>query len=198
MAGFNFDAARRWAHGLARTPVARRDDDKLLFVDAEATGGQPLLLDTCVYIDQMRDRTPAELDGLLTTRQLHHSTVAIQELMHVVGVLNPADRRTAAAIAEVEVQIKAMLAHRIRIPDADVLGRAALLSGTLCRLRGYDKDNKRRALHDCVLLLQALNEGFVLLTANTADFDILAQMVPGARVLFYRRTSGTAGVSPAS
>jgi len=188
VARFDFDAARRWAQGVAKGATRRRDDSALPFVDASSLGGQPLLLDTCVYIDQVQDRTPAALDELISTRLVHHSTVAIQELMHMVGVLDPSDRRTEGSIAKVRAQFERMLPHRIRTPDADVLGRAALLSGILCRLQGYDKDSRMRALRDCVLLLQALEEGFVLLTANIADFDILAQMVPGARTLFYRRT----------
>lgn len=188
MARFDFDAARRWAQGIEKGPIRRRDVGELPFVDAGALLGQPLLLDTCVYIDQIQDRTPAALDELMSTRLVQHSTVAIQELMHMVGALDPSDRRTEGSIAKVRTQFEMMLPHRIRAPDADVLGRAALLSGVLCRLQGYDKDSRMRALHDCVLLLQALKEGFVLLTANIADFDILAQMVPGSRVLFYRRT----------
>lgn len=188
MTDFDFEGARRWAQGIDKRQVRRRDDSGLPFVDTGVLGGPPLLLDTCVYFDQMRDHTPAALDELLARRSTYHSTVAIQELMHTVGVLNPSDPRTAGAVAGVGAQIKTMRRHRIRTPDADVLGRAALLSGVLCRLRGYDKDNKLRALQDCVLFLQALKEGFVVLTANIADFDILAQMVPGARVLFYRRT----------
>lgn len=190
MAGFDFDAARRWAQGIATRPIARRDDSDLPFVEAGAPGGHELLLDTCVYIDQMTSRTPAAVDNLISTRLANHSTVAIQELMHTVGVLDPSDRRTAGAVAAIGDQIRAMPSRRIRTPDADVFGRAALLSGILCRLRGYDRDGKLRALQDCVLFLQALKEGHALLTANTGDFDILSQMVPGARVLFYNRTEG--------
>jgi hypothetical protein len=43
------------------------------------------LLDTCVYIDQMQDRSPQALDELVALRQVNHSTVAIQELMHTVA-----------------------------------------------------------------------------------------------------------------
>ncbi len=188
MAAFDFGAARRWAHGIDRVPLRRRDDSELPFVGAGALGGQPLLLDTCVYIDQMRDHTPIALDELLAARFVNHSTVAIQELMHSVGVLDPSDPRTARAIAAVGAQIRTMRPHRTYTPDADVLGRAALLSGILCRRRGYNKDSKLRALQDCVLFLQALKEGFVLLTENTADYDILSQMVPSTRMLFYRNT----------
>lgn len=145
------------------------------------------MLDTCVYIDQMQDRSPQALDDLITQRQVNHSTVAIQELMHAVGVLNPSDVRTASVIAEIGKQIKAMPPHRIFAPDIEILGRAALLSGILCRLQGYGKNGKLRALQDCALFLQAQKLGLVVLTANVRDYDILLQLIPAGRTLFYRR-----------
>jgi len=187
VAEFDFDAARRWARLDPQRTLARRDDQELPFVDARRIGGQGLLLDTSVYIDQMQDRSPQVLDDLIAQRQVNHSTVAIQELMHTVGVLDPSDARTAAVIAEIAKQIKAMPPHRVFAPDIEVLGRAALLSGILCRLQGYQKDGRLRALQDCVLLLQAQKLGLVVLTANVSDFDILLQFIPSGRALFYRR-----------
>jgi len=108
--------------------------------------------------------------------------------MHTVGVLDPADRRTAGVVAQIGKQIKAMPPHRVFAPDTDVLGRAALLSGVLCRLQGYDKDSRLRALQDCVLFLQAQTLGLVVLTANVKDFDILLQLIPTGRAQVYRRT----------
>ncbi len=52
-----------------------------------------------------------------------------------VGALNPSDRRTANAIAEIGNNIKAMPLHPIFAPGVETLGRAALLSGILCRLQ---------------------------------------------------------------
>lgn len=188
MAAFDFDAARRWARRLEpRRTLARRGDDALPFVDAGRLGGQGLLLDTCVYIDQMQDRSPELLDDLIAQRHVNHSTVAIQELMHTVGALAPSDARTPAAVAEIRKQVRAMPPHRVFAPDTEVLGRAALLSGVLCRLQGYEKDGKLRALLDCVLFVQAQKLGLVVLTANVGDFDILLQLVPAGRALFYRR-----------
>jgi hypothetical protein len=184
---FDFDAARRWARFDPEKTLARRTGDELPFVKAGLIGGQGLLLDTCVYIDQMQDRTPQMLDDLIAQRQVNHSTFAIQELMHIVGVLSPSDARTAGVITEIGKQIKAMPPHRIFAPDAEVLGKAALLSGILCRLQGYEKDGKLRALQDCVLFLQAQKLGLVALTANVGDYDILLQLVPAGRALFYRR-----------
>jgi len=187
VAEFDFDAARRWARFDPQKTLARRGDEELPFVKANLVGGQGLLVDTCVYIDQMQDRSPQVLDDLIAQRQVNHSTVAIQELMHTVGVLSPSDARTAGVITEIGKQINAMPPHRIFAPDAEVLGRAALLSGILCRLQGYEKDGKLRALQDCVLFLQAQKLGLVVLTANVSDYDILLQLLPAGRALFYRR-----------
>jgi hypothetical protein len=187
VAAFDFDTARRWARFDPRRTLARRGDAALPFIDASRVGGQGLLLDTCVYIDQMQNRSPPVLDDLIAQRQVNHSTIAIQELMHTVGVLTPSDRRTPAVVAEIGKQINAMPPHRVFEPDSEVLGRAALLSGILCRLQGYEKDGKLRALQDCVLFLQAQKLGLVLLTANVGDYDILLQLLPTGRALFYRR-----------
>ena len=187
MAEFDFDAARRWARLHPQRTLTRRRDQELPFVDPNQIGGQALLLDTCVYIDQMQDRSPQVLDNLIAQRQVNHSSVAIQELMHTVGVLDPSDVRTGAVIAEIGRQIKAMPPHRIFAPDIEVLGRAALLSGILCRLQGYKKDGKLRALQDCVLFLQAQKLGLVVLTANVSDYDMLLQLIPTGRALFYRQ-----------
>lgn len=188
MAEFDFDAARRWARLEPQKPLARRADAELPFVDARRIGGQGLLLDSCVYIDQMQGRAPPLLDDLIARRQVNHSTVAIQELMHTVGVLSPSDPRTAGVVAEIGKQIKAMPPHRIFAPDAELLGRAALLSGILCRRQGYAKEGRLRALQDCVLFLQARKLGLVVLTANVGDYDVLLQLIPVGRALFYRRT----------
>jgi len=187
VAGFDFDGARRWARFDPQRTLARRRDDELPFVDQRLIAGQGLLLDTCVYIDQMQDRSPRLLNDLIAQREVNHSTVAIQELMHSIGALNPSDARTAGAVAEIGKQIKAMPPHRIFAPDIEVLGRAALLSGILCRLQSYEKDGKLRALQDCVLFLQARKLGLAVLTANAGDYDILLQLIPMGRALFYRQ-----------
>lgn len=155
-------------------------------MDPDRLGGQALLLDTCVYIDQMHARSPETLAALIAARVVNHSTIAIQELMHAVGALDPRDARTRGAIAEIGWLIEAMPAHRVFAPDPEVLGRAALLSGILCRRQGYAADHKLRALHDCVLFLQAQKLGCTVLTSSIVDFDILLQLIPAGRALLYR------------
>lgn len=186
MAGFDVAAARRWARLDPRRTLARRPDAALPFVDVDELAGQPLLLDTCVYIDQMQGRAPALVEQVIDIRQVNHSMVAVQELMHTIGGLDPDDSRTAAVVDAVTDQIQAMPEHRVFTPDAEVLGRAALLAGILSRLQGYARDTRLRALQDCILFLHAQKLGFAVFTANLAEFDLLLQLVPTGRVLFYR------------
>ena len=160
-----------------------RGDDGLPFVNASLIGGQDLLLDTCVYIDQMQDRSPQMLDDpdLAATGQPFNGrdsgVDAHGRRPPPIGCANrgrhcrdpQANQGHAGACA----------------PDVEVLGRAALLSGILCRLQGYEKDGELRALQDCALFLQAQKLGLVVLTANVGD--ILLQLIPTGRALFYRR-----------
>lgn len=187
MSGFDIESALRWARFDPRKVLSRRDDSALPFASAEEIVGQPLLLDTCVYIDQMQARAPVLVEQLVDTRHVNHSSVALQELLHTVGVLNPEDPRTAGVISSVRVQVEAMPDHRVFTPDADLLGRAALLAGMLCRLQGYARDTRFKALQDATLFLQAHKLGFTVLTANIIEFDYMLQLVPTGRVLFYRK-----------
>lgn len=186
MAGFDVAGALRWARFDPRRTLARRPDEALPFARDDELAGQPLLLDTCVYIDQMQGRAPGLVEALIERRQVSHSTVSIQELMHTVGVLDPRDPRTTGVVKTIRTQIEAMPDHRVFVPDAEVLGRAALLAGVLSRVQAYARDARLKALQDCVLFLQAQKLGFTTLTANVTDFDFLLQLVPTGRVLLYR------------
>jgi hypothetical protein len=189
---FSFDASIRWARFDPQRTMSRRGVGDLPFVGEQAEAGQEFLLDTCVYIDGLQGRAPDIVGELLNVRRTNHSTVAVQELMHTVGALDPAHPGTKDVIRQIGIVLDAMPAHRIFTPDADILGRAAHLSGILCRLQGYQKDARLRALQDSVLFLQAQKLGFSVLTANVSDFDYLLQLIPAGRVLFYR-SDGTRG-----
>jgi len=53
---------------------------------------------------------------------------------------------------------------------------------------GHEKDGRLRALQDCVLFPRARKLGLVVLTANVSNYDILLQLIPAGRALFYRQT----------
>lgn len=184
MVGFDFKSAARLARPTA--PLLRRADAALPFLTVADLAGPGILLDTGVYIDQLQGRLDPMVEKLIEHRHAHHSAVAIQELMHTVGVLDPGHAATPNVIDAIEKLVRSMPTHRIRVPDVDTLGRAAVLSGVLCRLQGDQNDHRRKALQDCILFLQAYKDGLTVVTRNVKDFDYLLQILPAGRVLMYR------------
>lgn len=184
MSGFDFDAALRWARRFPNSGLARRSGSALQFFDPRQFD-QILLLDTSVYIDRLQGKISAELRHFLESNAHSHSTISLQEIMLTVGVLDPEDMRTRSVVSKIGALVESIHPHRLHQPDIDTCGRAALLAGTLSRIQGYSKEHRARALSDCTLFLQAQKLGTTLLTRNYADFDILLQMIPSGRVLFY-------------
>lgn len=97
--------AERLRRQAPQTAIQRREDAALPVREGQAHAGRPLLLDTCVYIDQMQGRAPHLVRDLLGIRTVNHGTVAIQDPMHTVGVLDPQAPRNAQAITTIGTAI---------------------------------------------------------------------------------------------
>lgn len=143
------------------------------------------MLDTTVYIDRLQGKISAQLRQFLEDGAYEHSCIAFQEMMVSVGTLNPSDPRTQGVVDRVGAIVASVSPQRIHVPDAELCMEGALLAGTLARIQGYGKEHRFRAVNDCTLFLQSLRLGATLLTRNYADFDILLQMIPSGRVVFY-------------
>jgi predicted nucleic acid-binding protein len=166
--------------------IARRPDDELTFVSTHVGGGNELLLDTNVYIDVLQARAPDEVKRLIAARVLNHSAIAVSELVHAFGRLDPSHPETKSTLKRLEDIIAAMPRHRLTAPSVPVLVEANILAGMIARLRGLTKSDRQPLLNDAILYLQALEQGQTILTRNVADFDALQQLVPEGRILFYR------------
>lgn len=186
----SFDVAvslRRLKPHKKTVPLTRRDDGALLFVEQVDVAGSPLLLDTTVYIDVLQDRLPDAVADLLRVRQLNHSSVALAELSHLLGRLDPAHPQTAKVCRTIEATIESVPQHRLQTPSVAVMGEAGILTGLYARLQGLQKQDKQPLLNDAQLFLQAASQGCYLLTRNIGDMDLLQQLQPSGRVLFYRQ-----------
>lgn len=164
---------RRLKPQKVRGPLARRSDDALPFVAEPVGAGPVLLLDTTVYIDTLQGRLPDEVGKLLTLRQLDHSSVALAELAHAFGRLDPAHPGTAGALRAIEAVIAAVPVHRLAAPSVQATVEAGIIAGTVARLRGLAKTDRQPLFNDAALFLQALEGGSTLLTRNIADLDLL-------------------------
>lgn len=133
------------------------------------------------------DRLPDEIAALLRRRLHHHSSVRLVKLTAGLGELDPTDKRTPrnrAAIEEIIARIGDD--ERMVVPDDHEWAMAGMLAGMLKQTQRYGTEQRRKALADCLLFVSALRDGLILLTANLAEFDLLHQLFPEARVAFYR------------
>jgi hypothetical protein len=180
-------ALRRLKPARRTARLARRPDTALPFISQTAYSGTELLLDTCVYIDSLQGRTPATVDNLLTTRLSNHSGIALAELTHLFGRLDPQDGRTTSVLTQLTGAISDMPSRRLTAPSENVLGQSGILAGLTARLAGVEAGREQALLNDAILYLQAIEQGQTLLTRNVREFDWFDQLLPSNRLLFYRQ-----------
>jgi predicted nucleic acid-binding protein len=166
--------------------LQRRSDSELDFLETIRIKPAKLLYDTTVYIDILRDQFPMTGDVVLRAVEAWHSPVTEAELIAAVGLLEPHHSKTRAVIDRIAAIIDQRPAQRTIVPDVIVWREASILSGILARLQGFDKSQRRRLLNDALLFVTARRHGCTLLTRNVSDFDLMQQLEPAGRVLFYR------------
>jgi predicted nucleic acid-binding protein len=186
---FDLDRAVRWLkpQRRRRSPLRRRPDADLGWVDRVPAVGAPVLLDTTVYVDTLQGRSPAALDAFISLRTCNHSSVCLSELTHAFGRLTPTDPRTGRSLKAIGQTIRDIPAHRLIEPDGAIWGAAGILAGMLFRLGSYPVGTERRCLNDALVYLQGRKLGWPVVTGNINDFDFLNQLVPDGRVLMYRK-----------
>lgn len=145
-----------------------------------------MLLDTTVYIDALQKRLPDAVKALMASRAVEHSAIALGELAHALGRLDPNHPGTPATLGAVKGVIAAVPPYRLSMPSVQATIEAGILAGTLARLRGLPKAQQQPLFNDAALLLQALERGYILLSRNIADMDELSQLLPQTRLLLYR------------
>ncbi len=169
-----------------RQQLKPRADAELNFLDLQAGRPRSLLYDTTVYVDIIQGRFPDSGEPLLRAADAWHSTVAENELASTCGLLDPAHPDTKHVIKQIAGIISRISPHRSLAPDREVWYDAGILTGTIARLQGTSKPDRRRILNDALIFATARKYGHTVLTRNTTDFDFLHQLDPSGRVAFYR------------
>jgi predicted nucleic acid-binding protein len=167
-------------------PLRPRPASELPFLDLHGRPPRSLLYDTTVYVDILQGRFPDRGETLLRASDAWHSTVAEGELATACGLLDPAHPDTPHAVRQIAGIIRRISRHRSLGPDRAIWHQAGALTGTLARLQGLARADRRRILNDALLFATARRYGHTVLTRNTSDFDLLQQLDPSGRVLFYR------------
>ena len=123
---------------------------------------------------------------MLRAADAWHSTVAENELASTCALLDPAHAETREVIRQITAILDRMPPHRTISPDREVWLDAGVLTGTISRLQGIPRSDRRRILNDALIFATARKHGHTVLTRNIVDFDFLHQLDPSGRVLFYR------------
>lgn len=167
-----------------RVNLHYRQRSELPFI-AELRSASKLLLDTTVYIDELQGKLPRDVEWAIRSASLWHSTVTECELAALAGLLDPDHPGTPHAIDQVLASIERRPDHRVVNPDREVWRDAGILAGRLARLQQYGKAEQRKSLNDALIFLSAAKAGLTVLTRNLSDFDLLMQLTPYGKVLFY-------------
>ncbi|MBV9226348.1 MAG: hypothetical protein JOY85_20125 [Acidobacteriaceae bacterium] len=170
-----------------KEPLRARDRSELTFFDQLQRPFPKLLLDTTVYIDEFQGTLPQEVEISLRPTEIWHSTVTESELTALVGLLDPNHPNTRTAVQQVLASVERRPAHRILNPDREVWREAGILVGLLARLQKYEKSEQRRVMNDALIFLSAAKYGCSVLTRNISDFDLLMQLAPYDKSIFYSR-----------
>jgi hypothetical protein len=173
----------RWSRPLAHRPKADLPFDPLQ-VPAEVS----LLFDATVYIDQLKGQLPTAIVNLMASRTILHGAPALAELAVTIGALDPADRRTHAALIPIVETLTRINPSRIIAPSYELWVEAAVMAGILARTQSIPKQDRRKFLNDALLFLQAADSGSVLVSRNSRDLDLLLQLKPQAGVLLYEKS----------
>lgn len=170
-----------------RGPLVPRRVSDLPFLAHLEKFPAKLLYDTTVYIDILQGTFPRDGQFVLRAAEAWHSSISAAELAAPCAFLAPHDPRTSATVKQIVATIEAQPVHRTLTPDHETWLEAAILTGLLSRLQNYAATERRRLLNDALLFSTARKHGLTVLTRNSRDFDLLQQIEPSGRVLFYSR-----------
>ncbi|MGA8153812.1 MAG: type II toxin-antitoxin system VapC family toxin [Terriglobales bacterium] len=180
------DALRRLRPDKQRAQLRPRPESELEFIATTSHRPAKLLYDTTVYIDILQGRFPQQGEAMLRATEAWHSPVTEAELAATCGLLDPAHPQTPVIIEQITAVIDRRPGYRTITPDPKIWREAGVLSGTLARTQGYGKEQRRRVLNDALLFATARKHGCAVLSRNVRDFDLLQQLDPSGKVMFYR------------
>lgn len=151
------------------------------------------MLDTNVFINALAGRGPPVLRALIEALpRVFVAAPTRAELAWVRGRLDPDHAGSARVVTTYEALLSRIDPAKVLVPtDADWLAAGELAGRAARALAGGGRKiatafDRVELISDALTTILAVRVGFTVVTED-ADFDILAQLVPGLQVLFYDR-----------
>jgi predicted nucleic acid-binding protein len=144
-----------------------------------------MLLDSTFYIDLLQGRLPLELRPFTVGGRAWHSVVSLGELAFSLGKLDPRHPETKTVTQQLASVLDRAPPERTLAPQRADWREASIACGILARTQSHAAADQRRVLNDCLIFFSAFRQGCTVLTRNIADFDLLLQLMPQGKVVFY-------------
>ena len=141
--------------------------------------------DTNVYIRSTAGTVSDAVAVLLDEGRLFHCSVCLAELMTGIANADPNHPRWRETRDLYRSLIGRFPQNRILTPDAQTWAEAGLVAGTLARTQNFQRHQRKECLNDALILLTAAKAGLPVLTADRDDFDLIQQLVPQGRFLYF-------------
>ena len=167
-------------------PLRRRAALPFVTDDVRPADIGPIMLDSCVYLDAAKGKLTTGARRLVAASHLFHCSVCVGELVYAFGRLDPTHQDTPATLGILKEILDRVRTDRTVTPDRNAYIDAGLITGTLVRTQGLGKAERRKLMFDALVFLTARRSGFSILTANVNDFDLIQQLVPDGKVVFYK------------
>ena len=179
-------ALRRLKPERKTKPLTPRSRGELAAVAELPPAGRPaLLLDTNVYIFAAAGTLPDAAAAVVERALLFHSSVCLGELAIGVANADPAGPGWRAIRDHYAALIDAVPDARIIVPDDQSWLEAGVIAGTLARTQRFQKHQRKECLNDALILLSAAKAGLPVLTANREEFDLIQQLAPEGRFVYF-------------
>jgi predicted nucleic acid-binding protein len=176
---------RRVKPSKRREPLRRRDGVHFVPDDVVPADVGPVLLDTCVYLDGGKNKLSPGAQRVVAGSLLFHCSVCIGEMAYAFGRLDPAHPDTPAALDFMSETLSRVRIYRTVAPNRDAYVEAGIITGTLVRTQNLGAPERRKLMHDVLIFLTARQIGYPVLTANAKDFDLIQQLAPDGKVIYY-------------
>jgi len=145
----------------------------------------PVMLDTNVYIHSAAKTLPPAIAWLAHQNRLYHCSVCLGELLTGVANADPSQPGWTTLRNHYVSELASLPQNRILTPDAAIWAEASLIAGILARCQNFQRHQRKEALNDALIFLAAAKAGIPVLTADREDFDLIQQIAPIGRFIYF-------------
>jgi predicted nucleic acid-binding protein len=167
-------AVRKRKPAKRKARLLPRPQHELVALTALEAGPTALMLDTHVYINIAAGRAGEAVRDAVDRAILFHCSVALAELATGVANADPSRPKWSQMRDHYVALFAAIQGSRLLTPDPDTWVDA-----------GIQSHQRKESLNDTLILLTAAKAGLAVLTANCGDFDLIQQIAPESRFIYY-------------